>query len=46
MLTSTIPNALRMGQGVGDNWDSALAALDSYDPHRVFSNAFLDSFMP
>jgi FAD/FMN-containing dehydrogenase len=46
MLTSTIPNALRIGQSVGDNWDSALASLDTYDPHRVFSNAFLDSFMP
>ncbi len=46
MLTSTIPNALRIGQSVGDNWDSALATLDAYDPYRVFSNAFLDSFMP
>jgi hypothetical protein len=46
MLGSTIPNALRAGQSVGDNWDSALATLDTYDPHRVFSNAFLDSFMP
>jgi FAD/FMN-containing dehydrogenase len=46
MLTTTIPNALRMGQSVDDNWDSALAALNTYDPFRVFSNAFLDSFMP
>ncbi len=46
MLGSTIPDALRIGQSVGDNWDSALAALDTYDPYRVFSNAFLDSFMP
>jgi FAD/FMN-containing dehydrogenase len=46
MLGSTIPNALRAGQSVGDNWDSALATLDTYDPYRVFSNAFLDSFMP
>lgn len=46
LLNSTIPNALRVGQGVGDNWDSALASLDAYDPYRVFSNAFLDSFMP
>ena len=46
MLASTIPNAFRAGQNVGDNWDSALAALDAYDPYRVFSNAFLDSFMP
>jgi FAD/FMN-containing dehydrogenase len=46
MLASTIPNALRAGQAVGDNWDSALATLGTYDPYRVFSNPFLDSFMP
>ncbi len=46
MLGSVIPNAYRVGQSVGDNWDSALAALNTYDPHGVFSNAFLNSFMP
>ena len=46
MLGTTIPDALRAGQSVGANWDSALATLDAYDPHRVFSNPFLDSFMP
>ncbi len=46
MLSSTIPNALRAGQLVGDNWDTALAGLDRYDPYRVFSNSFLDLFMP
>ncbi len=46
MLGTTIPNTLRIGQSVGDNWDSALSTLDTYDPHRVFSNPFLDTFMP
>ncbi len=46
MLGTTIPNAYRAGQAAGDNWDSALSALDTYDPYRVFSNPFLDSFMP
>jgi FAD/FMN-containing dehydrogenase len=46
VLGTTIPNAYRIGQSVGDNWDSALAALDTYDPYKVFSNAFLNSFMP
>ena len=46
MLSSTIPAAINAGQNVGDNWTSALATLDAYDPYRVFSNAFLDSFMP
>ena len=46
MLASTIPNAINAGQTAGDNWDSALATLDSYDPYKVFSNVFLNSFMP
>jgi FAD/FMN-containing dehydrogenase len=45
MLGTTIPAAINAGQRAGDNWTSALAALDSYDPHKVFSNAFLSSFM-
>ena len=46
MLTTTIPGAINAGQGSGDNWTSALATLDAYDPHKVFSNAFLNTFMP
>ena len=45
MLSTTIPAAIDAGQSVGDNWTSALATLDTYDPHKVFSNAFLNSFM-
>ena len=45
MLSATIPNAINAGQPVGDNWNAALATLDTYDPHKVFSNAFLSSFM-
>jgi FAD/FMN-containing dehydrogenase len=45
MLRTTIPAAINAGQSVGDNWTSALATLDGYDPHKVFSNAFLNSFM-
>lgn len=46
MLSSTIPDAIDAGQSAGDNWNSALATLDAYDPYRVFSNAFLNTFMP
>jgi FAD/FMN-containing dehydrogenase len=46
MLTSTIPGTLRAGQPAGDNWDTAVAALDAGDPRRVFSNAFLDVLLP
>ena len=46
LLGTTIPNAINAGKSSGDNWTSALVTLDRYDPHRVFSNAFLDVFMP
>jgi hypothetical protein len=46
MLGTTIPNAVSAGQPSGDSWAAALTALDSYDPYRVFSNAFLNAFMP
>ncbi len=45
MLASTIPNAISAGQEPGDSWNAALATLDSYDPYKVFSNAFLSAFM-
>ena len=46
ILTSTIPNAYRAGQAAGDDWDAALATLDAYDPHRIFTNVFLDTLLP
>jgi FAD/FMN-containing dehydrogenase len=45
MLSSTIPNAISAGQQPGDGWTAALATLDSCDPYKVFSNAFLNVFM-
>ncbi|MDI9918865.1 cholesterol oxidase substrate-binding domain-containing protein [Rhodococcus sp. IEGM 1379] len=43
-LSRTIPATFRAG---GDgNWDFALGTFDKYDPHRVFSNTFIDRFMP
>jgi hypothetical protein len=45
-LTGRIPASLRAGQPSGDNWDTARATLNAADPHRVFSNAFLDVLLP
>ncbi len=45
MLTSTIPAAINAGQAQ-DNFHVASAAFDTYDPHRVFSNTFLDTLLP
>ncbi|GII24614.1 hypothetical protein Pme01_42110 [Planosporangium mesophilum] len=36
VLSGTIP------AGFPASWDAAVATLDRYDPHRVFSNPFLD----
>ncbi|SHN43321.1 cholesterol oxidase substrate-binding domain-containing protein [Cryptosporangium aurantiacum] len=45
-LTGRIPAALRAGQPAGDNWDTARATLNAADPHRIFSNTFLDTLLP
>jgi hypothetical protein len=40
LLTETVPNLYRTGPG--PTWDWAVGVLDGYDPHRIFSNDFLD----
>jgi FAD/FMN-containing dehydrogenase len=44
MLTEVVPDTYR--QGPDPTWDRAVAALTALDPHRVFSNAFLDVLTP
>ena len=46
LLGTTYPNAFRSGQPANDNWDTARATLNAYDPHRIFTNAFLDRLLP
>jgi FAD/FMN-containing dehydrogenase len=46
LLAGTIPESLARGQAPGDGWSAALAALERFDPGRVFSNPFLDTLMP
>ncbi|MCW2947571.1 MAG: Cholesterol oxidase substrate-binding protein [Actinoallomurus sp.] len=46
MLTSAIPRAIDAGQAAGDGFDAARATLNAHDPHRVFSNTFLDILLP
>jgi FAD/FMN-containing dehydrogenase len=43
MLGTVIPGTQRAGGGPG--WDEAVATLDRLDPHRVFSNPFLDGLL-
>lgn len=46
VITTTVPDAYRAGQAPGDTWDEAIADLNALDPHRIFSNAFLDALLP
>ncbi|MFF3746673.1 cholesterol oxidase substrate-binding domain-containing protein, partial [Streptomyces kronopolitis] len=39
VVAGTVPAAF-------DNWRTARETLNSYDPSRVFSNAFLDTLLP
>jgi FAD/FMN-containing dehydrogenase len=45
-LGRALPGSFSAGQDPGDGWSAALAALDRYDPGRIFSNPFLDRLMP
>ncbi|NUU22573.1 MAG: FAD-binding protein, partial [Streptomycetaceae bacterium] len=45
VLGTTVPGSFRSGLPVGNNWDTAVAALRAYDPHGVFSNGFLDGLL-
>jgi FAD/FMN-containing dehydrogenase len=43
-VTQTVPDTYR--QGPDPTWDGALGVLDTLDPHRVFTNPFLDRLLP
>ncbi|HEY1625338.1 MAG TPA: cholesterol oxidase substrate-binding domain-containing protein [Streptosporangiaceae bacterium] len=45
VLTGTIPAAINAGQSQ-NNFQVASAAFDTYDPHRIFGNTFLDTLLP
>ncbi|HYN94218.1 MAG TPA: cholesterol oxidase substrate-binding domain-containing protein [Pilimelia sp.] len=44
VVTGAVPESYR--QGSDPSWDQAVATLNAYDPHRIFSNAFLDVLLP
>jgi len=46
MLGTTVPAAIDAGQAAGAKFADARAALDAYDPSRIFTNSFLDTFLP
>nr|MDT0664428.1 cholesterol oxidase substrate-binding domain-containing protein [Micromonospora sp. DSM 115978] len=45
-ISNTVPNTYRTGQSGTDNWDTARATLNAYDPHRIFTSPLLDALLP
>jgi FAD/FMN-containing dehydrogenase len=43
VIGTAVPESYR--HAPDPTWDTAIAALDGYDPHRIFSNGFLDTLM-
>lgn len=43
VLGTRIPNAYCAGQAAEDGWDAALATLEKYDPHGVFSAPLVEA---
>jgi FAD/FMN-containing dehydrogenase len=46
MLGQVIPAAQSAGQDPGDDFAAACAALDRYDPYRIFASPLLDALAP
>ncbi|WP_420752009.1 cholesterol oxidase substrate-binding domain-containing protein [Rhodococcus sp. O3] len=46
ILTGALPDTYRQGVPAHENWDSARQVFNRLDPHRVFSNGFLDRLLP
>ncbi|MFF0815149.1 cholesterol oxidase substrate-binding domain-containing protein [Rhodococcus sp. NPDC003318] len=45
-IETIVPETYRAGMPAGDDWDTAAAAYNAHDPHRVFSNPLLDRLLP
>ncbi|WP_072803793.1 cholesterol oxidase substrate-binding domain-containing protein [Rhodococcoides yunnanense] len=46
VIEDTLPNTYREGVPASENWDTARATFDSLDPHRIYSNTFIDRLLP
>ena len=44
-IENVVPETLRAGRPLTGGWDEAVIRLDALDPHRVFSNPFLDGLL-
>lgn len=46
IISNDLPRSYRDGLPNSDNWDTARAAFNVLDPHRVYSNTFMDQLLP
>jgi FAD/FMN-containing dehydrogenase len=46
IISGALPQSYRDGVPASDNWDSARAAFNTLDPHRIYSNSFMDQLLP
>ncbi|USC16073.1 cholesterol oxidase substrate-binding domain-containing protein [Rhodococcus sp. 11-3] len=46
VIEQVLPDTYREGVPADENWDSARAVYNRLDPHRVFSNSFIDRLLP
>lgn len=46
IITGALPQSYRDGLPTSDNWDTAVATYNEFDPHRVYSNSFMDQLLP
>ncbi|NMM90518.1 FAD-linked oxidase, partial [Rhodococcus sp. SRB_17] len=46
IIEHDLPQTYRDGVPVNNNWDTANAAFNQLDPHKVFSNTFLNQLLP
>ncbi|WP_068270985.1 cholesterol oxidase substrate-binding domain-containing protein [Aldersonia kunmingensis] len=46
IISNDLPNSYREGVPGSDNWDTAVAVFNEFDPNRVYSNTFMDQLLP
>ncbi|MFD4183896.1 cholesterol oxidase substrate-binding domain-containing protein [Rhodococcus sp. NPDC058514] len=46
IIGGTLPQSFRDGVPAGDNWDTARTTFNTLDPHRIYSNTFMDQLLP
>ena len=45
VLDHAIPNSFRRGRNASNNWDWTIAKFNELDPHRIFTNPFVDRLL-